>query len=259
MKILPRRTFPPSITVDRRHNPKVTRARFGYRQYRTCLRWDFGFSCAFCLLHESDFRTMGAEGLGLMSIEHFIPVSVDRSQANSYENCFYCCRLCNEARSNTPLRDGEGRRLLNPCRDDWGSHYFLSEDDRLLPAAGSSDACYTLEVYDLNDPRKIEMRRVRQEDLADCLEVITQAPDLLESVLVACRRAETRQEMGRLVSLARMLLRKLFRAARELRRRTAIPRDADAACRCGHTEYHLLPGWLDAQTQDLDFDILAMT
>lgn len=252
MKILPRRTSPPSITVDRRHNPSATRARFGYRRYRPCLRWDFGFSCAFCLLHESDFGVVGVEGLGLMGVEHFTPVSVDRSRANSYENCFYCCRLCNEARSTSPVRDGEGRRLLNPCTDEWGSHYLLSEDDRLLPAAGSPNACYTLEVYDLNDPRKVAMRRVRREELDDCLEVLAQGPNLLDSVLVACQRAETRQEMARLISLARMLLRKLFRAARELRRRAAVPFDADAVCRCGHTEHHLLPGWLDAQTQDLD-------
>jgi len=54
------------------------------------------------------------------------------------------------------------------------------------------------------------------------------------------------------MSLAKMLGRKILRATRELRRRAAVPRDADAACRCGHAEHHRLPVWLDAQTQEVE-------
>ena len=187
-----------------------------------------------------------------MGIEHFLPVSADQRQVNSYENCFYCCRLCNEARSSVPSEDGGGRRLLNPCTDAWGSHYFLSQDDRLLPAAGNPDAWYTLNAYDLNDPRKIEMRRIRREDLDDWLEVLIEGPDLLKSTLKAYRRTDTREEMARLMSLAKMLGRKILRATRELRRRAAIPRDADAACRCGRAQHRRLPAWLDAQTQEVE-------
>ena len=75
MRILPLQSQPPSTTVDRRHTPRPTTGRFGYQGYRACLRWEFGFTCAFCLLHESDFVEHGAEGLGLLGVEHFLPVA----------------------------------------------------------------------------------------------------------------------------------------------------------------------------------------
>src|SRR5690349_1008078 len=103
MKILPPQTLPPNARIERRHQPEGVTGRYGYRAYRACLRWEFGFTCAFCLLHEADLAPFGAEGLGVMTIEHFVPVSVDEEKAGEYRNCYYACRLCNQSRSNAPV------------------------------------------------------------------------------------------------------------------------------------------------------------
>ncbi len=63
MRTLPRQTQPPATPIERRHAPAPGR----YDSFRPCLRWDFGFTCAFCLLHEADLAEHGTEGTGLMS------------------------------------------------------------------------------------------------------------------------------------------------------------------------------------------------
>ncbi len=251
MKILPQRTLPPHAKIDRRHNPRKASGRFGYRAFRACLRWEFGFTCAFCLLHESDFTEYGAEGFGFMGIEHFSPVSADPKQAGSYANCFYCCRFCNENRWKTPPVDPLGSKLLNPCTHVWGSHFFVAED-HLLPVEADSDAVYTAVAYDLNDPRKREMRRARQERLDECLALLEDGPGLIASALAACRRARTRQEAVALLAVAARLRKEILRTIKGTLRHAAAPMDADRSCRCGTTENHVLPGWLEMQTLEVE-------
>jgi len=89
MKLLPPSTKPPTQKIRRLHNPKATHGRYGYRAYRACLRWEFGFSCAFCLLHEADLARQGVEGLGVTGIEHFSLASTHPESINDYDNCFY--------------------------------------------------------------------------------------------------------------------------------------------------------------------------
>lgn len=38
--------------IDRRHKPRAPVGRHGYQAFRQCLRWEFGFSCSFCLCHD---------------------------------------------------------------------------------------------------------------------------------------------------------------------------------------------------------------
>jgi hypothetical protein len=251
MKILPQRTLPPHVKIDRRHNPRKVLSRFGYRAFRACLRWEFGFTCAFCLLHESDFTEHGGEGLGFMGIEHFLPVSADPGQVSSYDNCFYCCRLCNEARSKAPVVNPFGSKLLNPCAHVWGMHFFSSTDN-LLPVAADSEAVYTAWAYDLNDPRRRSMRRARRERLDECLSMLEDGPGLIASTLTACQRAGTRQEAAALVLVADRLHKEILRALREVQRYAAIPRDAGRSCRCGTADDHLLPIWLETQTLEIE-------
>ncbi len=82
MRILPESTKPSSRRIERRHGPEERTGRRGYRQYRDCLGWEFGFSCAFCLLHEADVISYGVEGFGVMGVEHFTPVSSDAEAVN---------------------------------------------------------------------------------------------------------------------------------------------------------------------------------
>lgn len=178
MKILPPRIRPSASLVERLHTPKPTSGRFGYQKYRACLRWEFGFTCAFCLLHESDLAEHGTQTLALTGVEHFDPVSA-QGEVNNYENCFYTCRLCNGTRQRAPVADQKGHRLLNPCRNVWTEHFTAAPDDRLLPVLGDSDAVYTHWVYDLDDPRKVAIRKARRENIEESFRILDEAPELL--------------------------------------------------------------------------------
>src|SRR6185295_6012825 len=186
MKILPLRTLPANERIERRHTPPEATGRHGYRAYRSCLRWDFGFTCAFCLLHEGDLADLGAEGLGITWIEHFTPASLNVGKVNDYENCFYTCRFCNLSRRQAPPVDESGRRLIDPCSHAWGERFSLSENDLLVTDETDSDAVYTLEAYDLNDERKVTRRHRRRERLTEWLALLRGGPSRITS-LVALR------------------------------------------------------------------------
>lgn len=250
MKILPLRTLPPNERIERRHSPRGSTGRVGYQVYRPCLRWDFGFTCAFCLLHEGDLTELGAESIGVMWIEHFTPASLDASRTNDYENCFYACRFCNLSRLTAPPIDESGRRLINPCSHVWGERFFLSEDDRLLPDEADPDAVYTAETYDLNDDRKVRRRRRRRERLTEWQAVLRGGPARIESLLGLAQRVDTLQDASLLIEEANSLRNRILLATVEIQRYFAVPADADSSCPCGRGDHCSLPEWLVAQVQD---------
>lgn len=252
MKILPPRTFPPQSRIERRHRPADVTGRRGYQSFRPCLRWEFGFTCAFCLLHESDLAEHGVEGLGLMSVEHFIPVSAEDALINDYENCFYVCRFCNGARGTASTLSKDGRRLLNPCREVWGEHFFASAGDRLVPYSGDSDAVYTAQVYDLDDLRKIRVRRSRRERIEEWTALLGRAPGLLRALLARAQSTRSAERKEELLLAAHEVRVSLLRAVRDIRRYAAIPEDADQGCRCPGSEDCCLPTLLEEQMLEVD-------
>lgn len=248
MKILPGVTQPWRTQIARRHTPQPS----GYWRYRPCLRWEFGFTCAFCLLHEVDFAPLGVERLGVMQIEHFIPQSLDPALRDLYGNCFYICRLCNRARQNAPNHDPRGRgKLLNPCERSW-SDTFTVVNDELLPRDSSDpDAAYTWEAYDLSDPNKTMRRRNRRE-----------AIEKRRAFLGWAREAELKLQDLALASGEKALAEQLRAHSQELRRLaalayqdlelfSAIPRDYDRSCSCPDSAHHSLPMDLDEQSTSL--------
>lgn len=251
MKILPPRTLPPATPIKRRHTPRATTGRYGYRAYRSCLRWEFAFTCAFCLLHEADFAEYGAEGLGLTSIEHFDPASRNATKINDYENCFYACCLCNGSRSDARVVDRESHRLLNPCTDAWADHFVMTTDDRLSPVDGDVDALRTAAIYDLNAPLKVKLRRWRRKHIEEWLGLVERGPDRVADLLARSARATTRTEAQALLEAAKLLHGCIVRASRDLAGYAAIPQDVDNSCRCGSTANHTLPVWFADQVLDL--------
>jgi hypothetical protein len=239
MKILPPVTSPPRQPTARRHSPRITRGAQGYQAYRACLRWDFGFTCAFCLSHEADLAGgRPIEGLGVTGVEHGIPQGADRNRINDYSNCLYSCRYCNGARASRP-RSSEGRSLLDPTMTAWGDH-FLRSGDQLLPREGDLDAVYTHEVYDMDDPRKVDLRRMRRELIADRLELLQRFPDDLEWLLSEAE-ASPPSRARQALDLARRLRRGANLAREELKGFAVVPADAPKVCRCNGTEHHTLP------------------
>lgn len=217
--------------------------------YRDCLRWDFGFTCAFCLLHELDlFGGLGGEGLGGTTIEHRVLRSEDPNRQSEYGNCIYACRFCNRARSAHPLKS-RGRCLLDPTSEAWGRHFVVREDF-LKPVAGDVDAIYTHEAYDLDDPRKVERRRARRVFLSDTKLLLDELDGEIDKVM----RLSERLPEGdvdlfiAVVQMVKRLREQRSRTLADLVRYTVIPPDAPTECRCATTEMHSLPEELAKQS-----------
>jgi hypothetical protein len=192
MNVLPPRTTPSQIPIPRRHSPSGA-----YTGFRACLRWEFGFTCAFCLVHESDLIAHGIERSGLTGIEHQRRQETDPALINSYENCFYACRFCNGARG-TKSYQRKTMRLLNPCETAWGARFALDGDD-LRPRIDDADAGYTAVTYDVNDPRRIVLRRNRAETMTNALQVLSEVPLQIEDLLSLAERVDMQTQRPHLL------------------------------------------------------------
>lgn len=253
MKILPPRTLPPDAPIPRRHKPA---AASHWSSFRACVRWDFGFTCAFCLLHESDFfGEAGGEGLAATTIEHRDPRSAEPGRATEYGNCLYACRLCNRARSTLPVQMGE-RRLLDPTHDSWARHFELAAD-RLEPAAGDDDAEYTHRTYDLDDPRKVERRRIRRLLVTDRLRLLRRFPAEITALLRLADGLRTTDlpNFRHAILALKSLRQQALKALSDLSRFPAVPADAPRACRCPGEPDLSLPEWLASQVLDSDLEL----
>jgi hypothetical protein len=244
-KILTAVTRPWPEPFSRRHDPPGA----DYTTYRPCLRWEFGFTCPYCLVHESDIAASGAKGWRIMSIEHFIAQSsdeslIDDSLVNDYRNCLLACSLCNSSRRNLPHALPSGPRLLNPCEDTWDRHFESAGDEIRVLADDDKDAWYTYESYDLNDARKTTCRRNRRL-------LINQCNDYLERLGRAHERLLDQAVLRgdpELVELAEEIwtLRRL--ALLDLLNHLAIPLDHDTSCPCGEKVVRSLPKVVEDQT-----------
>lgn len=249
MKILPPTTEPPPEPTRRRHEPAAGR----YQTYRACLRWDFGFTCPFCLLHEADVVLHGAEGFGVFQIEHREPQHSEagRELVDRYENVLYICVLCNRSRWDRPVQDAQGRRLLDPTITAWREH-FDARDGSLSPRAPDDvDAKYTWEAYDLDDARKVERRRFRHAVITDRLRLLREGPGRRARLEAIAARAQDAADARALLQEARAVTEDMRRAARDLQIFAAVPRDTHPRCRCGHDRHHHLPAGLEAQVIEL--------
>lgn len=248
-RYLPSATLPWRWEILRRHRP----AQSHYAFYKPCLRWEFGFSCAFCLLHERDLMLGGISGWAVMQIEHAVPRSQHPFQRDAYSNCFYICERCNKHRGALPNQDDEGNALLDPCATSWSRRFELI-DDHLRPKPGDGDAEYTWESYNLDDPVKVGLRKRRRQwierhadALADTLEL---EPALLDQLVEESEGGEVTELLKQLAKAQR-----LTKARRLLLENLAIfepvPKDHDTSCRCGHADHHSLPDVLAEQTVGL--------
>lgn len=179
--LVPATILPADEVFTRRHSPSPVK---NYALYRGCLRWEFGFTCAICLLHERDIMAYGVEGWGTMTIEHMVARTQDPNLLGTYANLLYVCRLCNQSRSDTDIFSGTGERLLDPTRDIWAQHFRVS-DDKLVPL--DSDAAYTDEVYGMNEPRRRKLRRLRRERVKVWDELL-QAGNNIANLMKLCPR-----------------------------------------------------------------------
>ena len=138
--------------------------------------------------------------------------------------------------------------MLDPTREAWGAHFEVHQD-LLEPVSGDADAAYTHEVYDLNDPRKIERRHARRLFLAAKIGLLNELDGEIDRLMRLAERLPE-EKVGLSVEVVQMV--KRLRGQRsttlaDLGRYAAIPPDAPTECRCGTTEMHSLHVELERQ------------
>jgi len=236
----------PDEPLARRHKPKPGK----YRDYSDCLRWEFGFSCAFCLVHDRDLNEHGLKGFGQMWVEHYVTQHQRPDLADTYSNCFYSCRFCNQSRSDTPHRRG-ARRLLNPCTTAWSDHFEL-QGDHLVPT--SDDGRFTEEIYDLNEERRILLRQNRNKTLKAAIRLIVDGPRVIRGLQKEAEGLPWGPLRSQNFLAAQLLRTELLNAHQEIRRFRAIPVDAPTECR-GKDDERVLPRFLQDQVIDVDVTV----
>lgn len=255
-KVLPPTTLPARAPMQRRHSPTKKNREGGYKEYRECLRWEFGFSCAFCLLHEADLAThpdLTKRG-GNFETEHLTPQSVDPSRANDYDNCVNACNACNRARSNK-LNGPEGQKIIDPVSVAWAEQFDVV-GDRLVPKTEDAK-CTSEQVYRINERHKVELRQLRREAISQALEYIVKAPLKIQECDNEARRyansdeAALRQKAVREHGVAELWRRELQRSRRTLQHYRIVPITARAPCRCGERNPEL-PPYLADQAIEVD-------
>lgn len=227
MDILPSQIELPHVEFGRNHAPKPDPAN-DYRTFRSCLRWEFGFLCPFCLLHESDLSRQGVEGWGLIQIEHL--QSQSAQGAHTYSNCSLICSLCNNTRNNKP-RNTFAARLLDPSIDAWAAHFEI-QNDTLVPNDGDKDAVYTEKVYALNDRRKIKLRRHRRENIDKWLSQIKIHNNRKDKLLPMLSNIKDTELVKLIKESLNVCSEEIEERKRCLAQYCAIPLDADDPCRC---------------------------
>lgn len=254
MKIIPPTTTPPDAPFSRDHAPKVADWKGGYGEYRRCLRWDFGFTCAFCLLHESDLNEFGlAEGWAVTSIEHRQTQKSASGEANSYANCYYACRFCNGSRATKPLMDPAGNEVLDPCRDNWSAN-FAAYDHCLEPRTPRGE--YTQAVYDINDATRVHIRKTRLENIHRWRRLILEGPKEVTKLMTIAQdllrspKFHKRSEGEFLMQQAQKRQEDIAHARNAIERYLAIPKDRDTKCRCTGVAFKL-PVELEKQLIDI--------
>lgn len=135
-----------------------------HRAYKPHLQPLFRHRCAYCLSHEDLMGRFDA-----MEVDHFRPKKGRPEFANlrlAWTNLYYCCRRCNQHKSNWwPNADEleQGLRFVDPCEEDSDEHFRLTrdangnEDGRI--SSETSAARYSIAKIRLNRRQLIDIRR----------------------------------------------------------------------------------------------------
>lgn len=116
--------------------------------YKDCLRLDFEFRCAYCLIHEADYQSPED-----FQVDHFRPQSRFPALASKYRNLYNACHLCNKTNrkgDRWPSKEEEarGERFVDPCEEDWEGHVEFVEDGSVRPLTPAGD--YSVRTIDLD-------------------------------------------------------------------------------------------------------------
>ena len=242
MQLLPPVIRPPAEATTKRHEPRPGSPQ----SYLSCLRWDYGFTCPFCLTHESDWE------FSLSQTPHVVHWGTPSAPETSsdYRMTLFSCRLCNQERVIQNASGLGGERLLSPDEVGWAQH-FRPKQDRLVPVAGDSDAAYTHARFRLDDAEKVAHRRNRREILHTSLAIAERGRELLDNLLDAVRGVpDPESSAPPPVQSIRLVMRMLVPANHQAAAYVAVPPDGATECSCDGVPELELPAWLEEQTTD---------
>lgn len=257
MKILPAVTSPSKILIERNHKPGPAE----YTKYANCLRWDFGFTCAFCLRHEYDISPRGRSNLGVWTAEHTIPKAGSdegKARKNDYTVLVYCCRPCNSKRSTeqkNPTIKNAKERLLFPTDVVW-SECFEVVEGVIKPKEGPNkkSAEYTARAYEINHDDKVEDRIDRQQCYLDNLGVVERG-DVTISIIQGKLRSLNARARNEAVKRVAKLRRSRQKSWRALKRYRAIPAMKTTECQCETPPDFVIPPFLKDHLIDIPDDM----
>lgn len=159
--------------------PRVIRSAVplgkGYDEYREYLRYDFWYSCGYCLITEAEAMAVR------FVIDHYEPKSIRRDLEHDYANLVYACDPCNTFkghRSPPPEARAKGYRFFKPDEDVYAIHFTIS-GIRLEGKTPTGE--FSIDALNLN---RLNLRRLRgvRRQLADCDALVTEGIAALRHV-----------------------------------------------------------------------------
>jgi uncharacterized protein (TIGR02646 family) len=102
-----------------------------YRKYKDILREDFLKRCGY-----TDCSDFWFGGKSNFHIDHFKPKSIHPDLELEYSNLVYSCSFVNRAKSD------DDNKYLDPCDDDYNSHFFRDGHGNIIPKNDSDIAIY---------------------------------------------------------------------------------------------------------------------
>jgi hypothetical protein len=174
--------------IIRRHSPPCLPNTADYKSF---LREDFGYRCAYCTIHEGEFG-----GLRNFVVEHFRPKWLFLELEFEYLNLYYACCLCNNCKGRcwpSAAEVAHGLRFADPCEEDpYEIHFREQADGRLQPLTLCGD--YTITHIRLNRPQLVRLRGRRRRAREE-MEGIQTMMDELRQALVDVPEGPFRQSL----------------------------------------------------------------
>lgn len=153
--------------------------------YRSFVREDFRWTCAYCSIAETEATGIGFE------IDHYQPTA--KGGTNSFDNLVYSCRVCNRKKSawwqvstvRTPTFF-----LLRPDQHKVHAHISLDRTDETRVEHRTSVGEGNIALLDLNRPALREMRKLRRERGMIRQEILWGLQELIGSSRVMLNRRD---------------------------------------------------------------------
>ncbi|MEZ5401422.1 MAG: HNH endonuclease [Bryobacteraceae bacterium] len=145
-----RRTPPPGPFVN-------------YQRFKSFLREDFRFQCAYCNITEAYRR-----GSDVFGVDHFRPRAHFPDLATTYSNLYYACNKCNSIKGSrfpTETMRNQGIGFVDPCAVNPHENDLREAADGKLEALTGSGT-YTIAVIRLNRIECVTFRLQRRRTAA---------------------------------------------------------------------------------------------